>query len=114
MRTYPLSLGAHESVLKSCLLLQKSVLNELVDKSKHNGVGGSLDGGGGTRGEGEEDAGREEEEEDGSCQEIPHLFVLLCENLLEHHQEFVVQNIHKDEHGINEDHLPAKGFHVVL
>ena len=99
---------------KSVLLLQKSVLDELVDEGEHHRVGGGLDGEGGTGGEGEEHTRGEEEEEHGSRQEVPHLFVLLCENLLEHHQEFVVQNIHKDEHGINEDHLPAKGFHVVL
>jgi len=72
--------GTHKSVLKN-LLLQKSVLNELVDEGEHDGVGGGLDGGGGTRGEGEEDTRGEEEEEDSSCQEVPHLFVLVCENL---------------------------------
>ena len=59
----------HESVLKR-LLLQDAMLNELVDKCEHDSVGGSLDGGGGTRGEGEEDAGGEDEEEDGGCEEI--------------------------------------------
>ena len=67
-------------------MLQKSVLNELVDEREHNGVGRGLDGGGRTRREGDEDARGEEEEEDSSCCKIPHLFVLVCENLLKLHE----------------------------
>ena len=62
------------------------MLNELVDEGEHHGVGGGLDGGGGARGEGEDDARGEEEEENSRCQKIPHLFVLLCENLLKLHE----------------------------
>ena len=90
------------------------MLNELVDKCEHDSVGGSLNGGGGTRGEGEEDPGGEEEEEDSSCHKIPHLFVLVWENLPKHHQEFVVQNIHKDKYRIDENHLTTKRFDIMF
>jgi hypothetical protein len=82
----------HESVLKR-LLLQDAMLNELVDKCEHDGVGGSLNGGGGTRGEGEEDPRGEEEEEDSSCHKIPHLFVLVCENLLKLHEAGAIRTV---------------------
>ena len=90
------------------------MLDELVDQGEHHGVGRGLDGGGRARGEGDDYTGGQEEEEHGRRQEIPHLFVLLCENLPKHHQELVVQNIHKDEHCIDEEHLSAKGLHVML
>ena len=70
--TQPLLSETHESVLKSCLLLQKSVLNELVDEGEHHSVGSGLDGEGRSRGEGEEDPGGEDEEENRSCEKIHH------------------------------------------
>lgn len=69
------------------------MLDELVDEGEDHGVGGSLDGGGGARGEGEEDARGEEEEENCRCQKIPHLFVLVCENLLKLHETRSIRTI---------------------
>ena len=48
------------------------MLDKLVDQGEHHRVRGSLDGGGGARGEGNDHTGDEEEEENGCCQKIPH------------------------------------------
>jgi hypothetical protein len=69
------------------------VLHELVDEGEDDGVGGGLDGGGCTGREGEEDTRGEDEEEKSGCQDIPHLFVLVCENLLKLHEAGTVRTI---------------------
>jgi hypothetical protein len=46
-------------VKQSVLLLQESVLDELVDEGKHHGVGEGLDLERGAGGQGEEDSGHE-------------------------------------------------------
>ncbi len=75
---------SHESVL----LLQETVLDKLVDQGEDNRMGRCLDGGGRPRGEGHDHTGSQEEEENSRCQKIPHLFVLLCENLPERNNAY--------------------------
>ena len=106
--------GSVELKIKSNLLLQEAVLHKLVHQGEHHGVGRSLHGGGGARGEGHDHTRGQEEEEHGGRNEVPHCFVLLCENLPKDHQELVIQNVHKHEHRIDEHHLPAEGFDVVF
>lgn len=73
------------------LLLQESVLDELVDEGEDKGVGEGLHLEGGTRGKGEEDPRGEEVEERGCCQNVPpHVLLPLPENFSEYPDEFVV------------------------
>ena len=67
-----LSLGL--GVIESVLLLQEAVLDKLMDQGEDNRMGCCLNGGGLSRGEGEENPGSEKEEENCRCQKIPHVF----------------------------------------
>lgn len=57
------------------------MLDVLVDEGKDNRVSGSLDRQARAGREGEEDPRGEDEKECSSCQKVPHLFVVLWENL---------------------------------
>lgn len=91
------------------------MLDELVDQGEDNGVGSGLHGEGLARRQRQQDTGSQNEEQDGSCQQIsPHLFVLLRENLPKHHKEFIIQNVHEYEHCINKHHLTAEGLNIIF
>jgi len=72
--------------IRFVLLLQKSVLNVLVDQGEHNRMGGCLDHEGGPRREGDDDAGCEEKEENCRCKKIPHS---LCSSLKSFYANFM-------------------------
>ena len=74
------------------LLLQESVLNELVDEGEDDGVGESLGLKGRTGREGEEDPGGEEIEKRSRCKNVPpHVLLTTAENFPEHCDKFVVE-----------------------
>ncbi len=67
------------------LLLQESVLNELVDEGEDDGVGKGLSLKGGAGGEGEEDTGGEDVEERSRCKNVPpHVLLPPAEKFSDH------------------------------